>query len=193
MEGHDRSVERFDVPGVEDGAAIWRLARDSEVLDLNSSYSYLLWCRDFADTSVVTRNSDDEVIGFVTGYHRPNEPETLVVWQVAVSADSKGRGLAGRMLESLVRRNQPRQVREVETTITPDNTASTALFTSFARRHGTGLERRVLFDGALFPDGHDSEVLFRIPLRPRATEPLHEVADDPAAEHENIRAHASHR
>lgn len=39
---------RLDHPGVEDGAAIWRIARDSRTLDLNSSYSYLLWCRDFA-------------------------------------------------------------------------------------------------------------------------------------------------
>ncbi|MGY5138554.1 diaminobutyrate acetyltransferase, partial [Streptomyces nigrescens] len=41
---------KLDTPRVEDGAAIWRIARDSKTLDLNSSYSYLLWCRDFAAT-----------------------------------------------------------------------------------------------------------------------------------------------
>ncbi|CAO0837892.1 L-2,4-diaminobutyric acid acetyltransferase OS=Streptomyces microflavus OX=1919 GN=ectA_1 PE=3 SV=1 [Streptomyces microflavus] len=56
---------------MEDGAAIWRIARDSEVLDLNSSYSYLLWCRDFAATSAVARGEDGEPIAFVTGYIRP--------------------------------------------------------------------------------------------------------------------------
>lgn len=48
----------LDTPRVEDGAAIWRIARDSKALDLNSSYSYLLWCRDFAATSVVARDAD---------------------------------------------------------------------------------------------------------------------------------------
>ncbi|RBL85135.1 diaminobutyrate acetyltransferase, partial [Streptomyces cavourensis] len=60
----------IDTPRVEDGAAIWRIARDSEVLDLNSSYSYLLWCRDFAATSAVARGEDGEPIAFVTGYIR---------------------------------------------------------------------------------------------------------------------------
>ncbi|MFD5542176.1 diaminobutyrate acetyltransferase, partial [Streptomyces sp. NPDC127079] len=34
-----------DRPSVTDGAALWRIAKDSGNLDLNSSYSYLLWCR----------------------------------------------------------------------------------------------------------------------------------------------------
>src|SRR5437879_5926964 len=50
----------LDTPTVEDGAAIWRIARDSQTLDLNSSYSYLLWCRDFARTSVVARDDRGE-------------------------------------------------------------------------------------------------------------------------------------
>ncbi len=59
---------------MEDGAAIWRIARDSKVLDLNSSYSYLLWCRDFAATSAVARGENGEPIAFVTGYLRPTAP-----------------------------------------------------------------------------------------------------------------------
>ncbi|MCZ9340443.1 diaminobutyrate acetyltransferase, partial [Streptomyces sp. TRM76130] len=45
----------IDRPRVTDGATLWRIARDSKVLDLNSSYAYLLWCRDFAATSAVAR------------------------------------------------------------------------------------------------------------------------------------------
>ncbi|WP_326649097.1 MULTISPECIES: diaminobutyrate acetyltransferase [unclassified Streptomyces] len=154
----------IDTPRVEDGAAIWRIARDSEVLDLNSSYSYLLWCRDFAATSVVARGSDGEPIGFVTGYVRPDRPEALVVWQVAVDQAHRGRGLAGVLLDALtVRVTDGRGVREIETTITPDNAASDRLFTSYAQRHGARLEREVLFDGGLFPEGtHQPEVLYRI-------------------------------
>src|SRR6185312_3847202 len=84
----------LDTPRVEDGAAIWRIARDSKTLDLNSSYSYLLWCRDFAATSVVARDAEGGPVGFITGYIRPDRPETLVVWQVAVDQAWRGRGLA---------------------------------------------------------------------------------------------------
>ncbi|WP_175411029.1 diaminobutyrate acetyltransferase [Streptomyces sp. TRM64462] len=161
----------IDSPRVEDGAAIWRIARDSEVLDLNSSYSYLLWCRDFAATSVVARDTaDGEPIAFVTGYLRPDRPGTLVVWQVAVDHGHRGRGLAGTLLEALATRVSDRGVHTVETTITPDNTASDRLFTSFAERRGASLEREVLFDGGLFPEGtHQPEVLYRIaPIAPAA-------------------------
>ncbi|GAA4924891.1 diaminobutyrate acetyltransferase [Streptomyces coeruleoprunus] len=153
----------LDSPRVEDGAAIWRIARDSEVLDLNSSYSYLLWCRDFAATSLVARDGEGgEPVAFVTGYLRPDRPGTLVVWQVAVDHGHRGRGLAGRLLDALTARLADR-VHTVETTVTPDNTASDRLFTSFAARRGASLEREVLFDGGLFPEGtHQPEVLYRI-------------------------------
>ncbi|MFD5876815.1 MULTISPECIES: diaminobutyrate acetyltransferase [unclassified Streptomyces] len=155
---------RIDAPRVEDGAAIWRIARDSEVLDLNSSYSYLLWCRDFAATSVVARDENGDPVAFVTGYIRPDRPETLVVWQVAVDQAHRGKGLAATLLDALTTRVASDQgLASVETTITPDNTASDRLFTSFAQRHDVPLEREVLFDGSLFPEGtHLPEVLYRI-------------------------------
>ena len=45
----------IEFPTKADGAALWRIARDSQKLDLNTPYAYLLWCRDFADTSVVAK------------------------------------------------------------------------------------------------------------------------------------------
>jgi L-2,4-diaminobutyric acid acetyltransferase len=155
---------RLDTPEVTDGAALWRIARDSKTLDLNSSYSYLLWCRDFAGTSVIARDAHGEPVGFITGYIRPERPHTLLVWQVAVDASQRGRGLAAAMLDGLTARvATDHSLRSLETTITPGNTASERLFTSYAQRHGAELEREVLFDAAQFPDGgHDPEVLYRI-------------------------------
>ncbi|MDR3084609.1 MAG: diaminobutyrate acetyltransferase [Streptomyces sp.] len=155
---------RIDRPEVADGAALWRIAKDSEALDLNSSYSYLLWCRDFAGTSVVARTGDGRPVGFVTAYLRPDRPRTLLVWQVAVDAAHRGRGLAARLLDALTARVAAEHgVTGVETTITPGNTASERLFTSFAARHDAGVERDVLFEARQFPDGpHDPEVLYRI-------------------------------
>lgn len=145
-------------PNLDDGAAMWRLARDSRVLDLNSSYSYLLWTRDFADTSVIAA-VDDESAGFVSAYRRPEEPSTLMVWQVAVAEEHRGRGLARRMLDHLAAEHD---VDHLETTITEDNHPSIALFTSFASAHGSTVERRPLFPADAFPDGHLPELLFRI-------------------------------
>ncbi|GAA3106510.1 diaminobutyrate acetyltransferase [Streptomyces echinatus] len=147
-----------------DGASLWRLAKDSKTLDLNSSYSYLLWCRDFAGTSAVARGADGEPVGFITGYVRPDHPRTLLVWQVAVDSAHRGHGIAAKLLDGLTARLvTERGITEVETTITPGNTASERLFTSFAARHGAQVEREVLFGAELFPDGpHDPEVLYRI-------------------------------
>jgi L-2,4-diaminobutyric acid acetyltransferase len=158
-------------PTIDDGTACWRVARDSEVLDLNSAYAYLLWCRDFAATSVVARR-DGDVVGFVTGYRRPDEPGTLMVWQVAVDAVARGEGLAGRMLDALF--DQVPDVDHLETTITPDNDASIALFEGFARRRGAQVDVAELFTGAQLSAGpggeHEPENRYRIgPIRPSST------------------------
>lgn len=137
---------------------MWRLARDSQVLDLNSSYAYLLWARDFADTSVVAEVGDESA-GFVSGFRRPDQPDTLMVWQVAVSENHRGQGLARRMLDHLA---AEQDFSHLETTITPDNDASIALFTSFADAHDAQVEREPVFTADAFPDGHDTELLFRI-------------------------------
>lgn len=147
-------------PSIEDGGEMWRVARDSQTLDLNSSYAYLLWARDFAATSVVAERAG-KVVGFVSGYVRPAAPRTLMVWQVAVDADQRGHGLAGRMLDHLAAHVPGVDV--LETTITDDNAASRALFAGFARSHDAQHEEIDLFVTAHFPDeGHDPEVLHRI-------------------------------
>lgn len=147
----------FDSPGIADGADIWRIARDCGTLDLNSSYAYLLWCRDYSATSRVAR-IDGRPVGFVIGYPRPSAPGVLLVWQIAVDADQRGRGLAAALLDSVVEQG----FRQVETTITADNRASTALFTSFAKRWGAEIRRQPLFTTELFPDQHEPEDLYRI-------------------------------
>ncbi|MFI7100222.1 diaminobutyrate acetyltransferase [Streptomyces sp. NPDC050161] len=162
---------KHDTPRVEDGAAIWRIARDSKALDLNSSYSYLLWCRDFAATSAVARDAEGEPAAFVTGYVRPERPDTLLVWQIAVDDAHRGRGLAAALLDGLTTRTAHELgVRRMETTITQDNAASNRLFASFAERHGAPHHREVLFDAGRFPEtGHEPEVLHLIgPFAPPA-------------------------
>jgi L-2,4-diaminobutyric acid acetyltransferase len=146
-------------PEVADGVACWRLAAESKVLDVNSRYAYVLWCRDFAATSVVAK-SGDAVIGFVTGYRRPEQPDTLLVWQVAVDEQVRGLGVGGAMLDALFDRVP--DVDHLETTITPDNVGSAALFSAFARRRDAPIERRELFGVDALGADHEPEILFRI-------------------------------
>ncbi|MFQ6200472.1 GNAT family N-acetyltransferase, partial [Streptomyces sp. NPDC000405] len=94
------------------------------------------------------------------------------VWQVAVDAAYRGHGVAAALLDGLTARlGAGHGVASVETTITPGNTASERLFTSYAARHGAPVTREVLFDSGLFPDGpHQPEVLYRIgPLTPHSS------------------------
>ena len=67
---------------------------------------------------------DDRVVGFVTGYLRPERPDTLFVWQVAVDEAARGRRAAATMLDDLVARVG---VPYLETTVTDDNAASLAV------------------------------------------------------------------
>lgn len=150
----------FRPPTMEDGAAMWRIARDSGTLDLNTSYAYLILARDFAESSRLVLDGGHPV-GFALGYLRPSAPETLFIWQIAVDESQRGRRLAGRLLDSLLE-DLP-QVRTLETTITEDNAASQRLFASFAERHGAEHRIEPLLTEAHFPDpGHGAELLHTI-------------------------------
>ncbi|MDZ7732889.1 MAG: diaminobutyrate acetyltransferase [Acidimicrobiia bacterium] len=145
-------------PTIADGADVWRVATRAGSLDVNSSYSYLLWCRDFAATSTIARRGA-EPMGFVTGYLRPDAPDTLVVWQVAVVPEARGERAGARMLAELVDRVGPGFL---EATVTPDNEPSRRLFGSLARDRDAAITFSPLFASADFPEAHEPEELLRI-------------------------------
>jgi len=152
----------LDPPRVDDGADLWRLAA-ATTLDTNSPYAYLLVARDFGATSVVARDVEG-VAGFVSAYRRPDDPETVFVWQVAVAERARRQGLAARMLGAVVDRLRPRGVRFLEATVTPSNDASARLFQGLARDLGAGWRSEELFPASTFPPGepHEAELLVRI-------------------------------
>jgi L-2,4-diaminobutyric acid acetyltransferase len=127
-------------PTPEDGAEVWELIRNSGPLDENSLYCNLVQCEHFADTCVIAE-LDGEIVGWVSGLIPPQEPDTLFVWQVAVSRKARGMGVARRMLEHLMSRPACAEVTRLKTTITADNEASWALFNGFADRIDATLER----------------------------------------------------
>lgn len=158
----DRSYE-IVAPVPADGVDMWRLAVESQTLDANSRYAYVLWSRDFAASSVIARRDDGRAVGYVTGYLRPQARHTLLIWQVCVDPVARGAGLAGRMLDAVWDRVvADHGVETMETTITPDNASSIKLFSSFARRHDTTIERSDLFGPDLLGDEHEPEHLYSI-------------------------------
>jgi len=168
VERERRADEAGDLPVLRephaaDGPALHALVEECPPLDRNSRYCNLLQVTHFAGTAVVAEAPDGRLVGAVTGYVRPDAPDTLFVWQVAVAAQARGRRLAPRMLDELLRRPACRRVRWLETSITPDNEASWATFRAFARARGAPVAHRSwLLRDPHFAGRHDDEQLLRI-------------------------------
>jgi L-2,4-diaminobutyric acid acetyltransferase len=153
-------------PVAEDAISMQRLVTATEVLDVNSTYTYLLMATDFASTSIVA-DIDGEICGLITGYHPPMRPQVLFVWQVAVARSAQGTGLGGTMLDGLVRRvrtDRHGHPLTVEATVAPSNSASRALFGGLARRHGVPMTEHRHFSAAQLDadQAHEDEPILRI-------------------------------
>ncbi len=160
----------FRKPTKDDGAAVWNLINEMGVLDLNSSYSYIMWCEIFAETSIVAER-DGETVGFISGFIHPDTPNTLFIWQVAVNQSERGQGLGTKMLFQLLNRDYREPVQYLEATVSPSNTPSNHLFWGLSRKLDSNC---VISDYILsedFPEaGHEDELLFRIgPIQAKNT------------------------
>lgn len=162
-------------PTTADGAAMWRLARDSGSLDLNSSYAYLLLADHFAATCRLAflpdaggpdgTATEGEPVGFVSAYRLPADPATLFVWQVAVDPRARGRRVAGRLLDAVVdatAEGDGPAVTRMHTTVTTDNASSRRVFARWAAERGATLRETTGYEAAHFPDGHEAEPLLVI-------------------------------
>ncbi|MCO6383447.1 diaminobutyrate acetyltransferase [Oceanicola sp. 502str15] len=164
MEIFRKNTPMLREPVAEDGADIWELVRACKPLDENSMYCNLIQCDHFKDTCVVAE-LDGDVVGWVSAYVLPNDPETLFVWQVAVSAKARGTGLGTKMLGSLLEREVCAGVKRMQTTITADNKASWALFRKFATNMDAPLDAQAHFTETLhFRERHSTEHMVTIDL-----------------------------
>ncbi|MBM7598875.1 L-2,4-diaminobutyric acid acetyltransferase [Virgibacillus halotolerans] len=154
----------FRKPNKEDGAPVWELVKQTGVLDLNSSYSYIMWCEIFSETSIVAER-EGKIVGFISGFIHPDTRDTLFIWQVAVNESEQGQGLATKMLFELLNRDFDQQLDYLEATVSPSNTPSNHLFWGLANKLESNC---VISDYILaedFPneeEDHEEEILFRI-------------------------------
>lgn len=162
-----------------DGGAMWRLARESGVLEENAEYTYHMFSQFFGETSTVAE-VDGEAVGFVAGFRPPYREDSLFVWQIAVDESVRGRGLAAAMLHGLIQRLSPR-IHYLEATVTPSNEASKRTFRKIGRELDANVSEEILFPGDRFHGpSHEDEVLFRIgPIDPkRVGEHAKQAADE---------------
>ncbi|MER5881197.1 diaminobutyrate acetyltransferase [Streptomyces sp. NPDC001910] len=161
-----RAKAVFRTPTPEDGYKVWELVESTPGLDTNSSYAYVLWFRDFADCSLVA-TVDDEIVGFLTGYRRPEEPDTYFVWQTAVSARHGIPFLGVKLFEEAAERQRARGARFIEASVSAENRSILMVLRQYARRRSAEVKEQLLFPAELLGEGHHDEILQRIgPLAP---------------------------
>lgn len=149
-------------PCVTDGDSVNALIGNCPPLDRNSLYCNLLQCAHFSATSAVAEQGG-KVIGFVSGYRLPDEPEILFIWQVAVDRAARGGALGKRLILDILSRPVCANVSMLETTVTQSNSASQAMFDKIAAVLGAPHRRTLLFDRDRHLGGnHSSEFLISI-------------------------------
>ncbi|WP_343070100.1 diaminobutyrate acetyltransferase [Aminobacter carboxidus] len=144
-------------PRTGDGVRVWQLIRQTPGLDDNSLYCNLLQCSHFASTCAIAE-SDNQIVGWMSGYIPPHQQSTLFVWQICVSAVGQRQGLAKKLIADVLARQASSQIKHIECTITECNAASWALFRSIAHKLDAPIAQRIHFSrDAHFDHLHDSE------------------------------------
>ncbi|QUH05534.1 diaminobutyrate acetyltransferase [Saccharopolyspora erythraea] len=151
----------FRTPEPKDGQAVWEMVSNDRQLDTNSPYYYTMWFRDFAHESLVA-TVRDEIVGFLTGYRRPDEPETYVVWQEAVRPRHGIPNLGVDIFEHAAAQQIADGAKYVEATVSANNKPIIWVLKKFAKAHAAEVETGVLFPSDYFPGEHHDEVLYRI-------------------------------
>lgn len=123
-------------------------------------YNLIAWHH--GRTSCVLVNQAGEHVGAVVGYCVPATPAVWFVWQVAVRPDHRHQGLGLRMLEHVVRRLKADGVTALQTTITPGNAASRALFSRLAAKHRGVMSISPFLPVGSCGEGRDAEDLYTI-------------------------------
>lgn len=153
----------FHHPRRADGAAFFRLVRESGALEANSAYAYVMACDHFADTCLLAVRQG-RAVGFVLAFVSPARPNAVFVWQIGVAPSERGQGLGRSLLTRLMDAPACRALAHLEATVAPSNRASHRLFTGFARALGVPclISEAAGYGAALFPGDHEAEPLYRI-------------------------------
>jgi L-2,4-diaminobutyric acid acetyltransferase len=148
-------------PVMSDGQSLWELAKEAGNLDLNSAYCYNLVSTHFSHTSAITK-CRDKPVGFTSAYLLPDSNHELFIWQIVVSPDYQGQGIAFKMIKSILAKELCKKVTVIKTTISPSNTPSLRLFQKVSQSLNLQMSVTPYFSSANFPGFHEDENLVTI-------------------------------
>ncbi|REK77051.1 diaminobutyrate acetyltransferase [Paenibacillus paeoniae] len=161
MNGSHASKVIYRKPTIEDGQGIWKLVKRAGGLDVNSAYCYLMLCDMFSETCCIAEQ-DGRMCGFLSAFRKPEQPDTLFVWQIAVDPVRRGNGIGSLLLKEVISRNSNDTIHYIEATISPGNMASRSLFVSMARELESECKISERYEASMFPEAHETELMFRI-------------------------------
>ncbi|MFF2887374.1 diaminobutyrate acetyltransferase [Paenibacillus sp. NPDC057967] len=161
MEIRNPSTIVYRKPVAGDGQDIWRLIKRAGGLDVNSAYCYLMLGDMFSETCCIAER-DGRLSAFLSAFRKPEEPGTLFVWQIAVEPVLRGNGIGGALLKQVLSRQSNTGIRYLEATISPGNMASRSLFVAMARELASECKISEQYEASMFPESHETELLFRI-------------------------------
>ncbi|KOR89273.1 diaminobutyrate acetyltransferase [Paenibacillus solani] len=156
---------QFRKPSAEDGSRVWRLIKETAVLDLNSSYCYIMLCDLFKETCAVAEQNG-ELVGFVSAFQPSERKNTLFIWQIAVAESERGQGVGLSLLKQLLEREENAGIRTIEATVSTSNIPSRSLFAHLAKDLGSSYEEGNGYSAHLFPgNAHEDENWIRIQIK----------------------------
>ena len=150
----------FREPNVKDAGLIWNLVKNNKPLDENSKYLYVLLCHEFSKTCVVVEQ-DSEIVGFISTFISPKNPDTLFVWQAVVDEKVRNRGIAKELIYKALSQTES-EIRFIEATVTSTNKPSLRFLQNFAQELDADFIKKSLFSKEILGNEHEPEDLVRI-------------------------------
>lgn len=148
-------------PSKEFAKDIYNLVKNTKVLDLNSEYLYLLQTTHFKNTCSMFI-FEKKVAGFVSAYRIPDFPNKLFIWQVAVDAEFRGKGIAQKLILEILKREENKDIEYINTTVSPSNYASIKVFDKLTSTLQTQITSKSFLEKEDFTNQHEEEVLYEI-------------------------------
>jgi L-2,4-diaminobutyric acid acetyltransferase len=158
-------IPTLRAPLPEDGARIAALAEDFVSRKARNIPETLVGRGAFRETSVLAELAG-KLLGWVSAYILPYDPQTLFIWAVEVVKSEQNPGLSSLMLGYLMRQEPRAGLTRVQTVISCDEDRPWALFRQFARWQHSRLDIQPYFTQALTPHKrHENDNLVTICLQ----------------------------
>ena len=156
----------YRAPKASDATDVQKLVQNTPELDDNSWYYYALMFDHFRDTCLIAE-ADGVIHGFVIGYLKPTDRDTLFLWQTATSLTHGVPNMGLTLLTSLINRlAQNNNIRYIEATTDPNNKAINMQFRLLSRYLNSDASTSIFLDSAQYSQlDHDEQLVKIGPLQ----------------------------